>query len=494
LLRASLLPDEDLVGQILMPSAPMSADPRSVAAIIDEFHLAGVALAGDVQDTRAGGGAAQVRSLTDALQAAAPAPGGRRMPLLIATDQEYGWVTRIRDGVVQLPSAMAFGAAGRPELTRAAWAAAGGDLAAVGINVNLAPCADVVTEPGNTIIGSRSFGSRPDAVAAQVAAAVAGLQSAGVAATLKHFPGHGSTTVDSHRALPVLEQSRQDLESSDLVPFRAGIGAGARLVMSGHLDVRSIDPGVPASFSRTLLVDVLRGGLGFGGVVVSDALDMAPARQWSPGEAAVRAVLAGNDLLLMPASLALARDALLGALRSGRLGRPRLVESVARILALRLEAAGHARPDLVTVDSPHARDAASAVAAASITVLSGPCAGPLVSWPVRVTATASREAQAAALAEELVAAGLPVAAAGGSRVHLVGFGDSARDLVPGAAVTVSLDTPYLLAEADSPVRVATYSSSRVAVRALAAVIAGTAAATGRSPVPVAGLPDSACAP
>jgi len=295
---AGALSDEQLVGQVLMPAFAVSGDVAADVRTIQDLGLGGVVLMGNVEDTAAGATADEVRTITAALQAAAPTLAGTQPGLLIATDQEYGWVTRIRDGMVQLPSAMAFGAANSPDLTRNAWSAAGQELAAVGINVDLAPDADVTRSPENAVIGSRSFGADQQAVSPQVAAAVTGLQSAGVAATLKHFPGHGNTTVDSHQALPVLPQSRPDLEATDLAPFRAGIAAGAQLVMSGHLDVAAIDPGTPASFSPKV-IDLLRTELGFDGVVVTDALDMEPAQQWTPDEAAVRAFLAGNDLLLM---------------------------------------------------------------------------------------------------------------------------------------------------------------------------------------------------
>jgi len=490
---AATLTDEQLVGQVLMPDVGMSGDVASAAAAVAEFGLGGVILMGNVQNTDASGTAAQVKGITDALQTAAPELDGQRLPLLLATDQEYGWVTRIRDGVVQLPSAMAFGAAARPDLTEAAWAGAGEELAAVGINLDLAPVADVVGHPANFVIGSRSFGGSADVVAPQVAAAVTGLQSVGVAAALKHFPGHGNTTADSHTDLPVLGQGRPELDATDLAPFRAGIEAGAQLVMSGHLDVTAIDPGVPASFSSRVLTDVLRGELGFEGVVVTDALNMSPAMRWPVGEAAVRAFLAGNDLLLMPPSVAEARTGLLEALQSGQLPRDRLVESVTRILTLKLTLAEHERPDMSTVDSPDHEAAAAAVAAASVTVLAGPCSGPLVPGPVQVTTSDGRGQQGSWLTEALTAAGVAVVPSGGSRVHLVGYGDGTGDLAGGAAVTVAMDTPYVLAASDSPVKVATYSSTRVAMHALAAVIAGKAAAPGRSPVPVNGLPASACA-
>jgi beta-N-acetylhexosaminidase len=354
----------------------------------------------------------------------------------------------------------------------------------------------VTATPGNTVIGSRSYGSSPSAVADQVAAAVRGLQAAGVAATLKHFPGHGNTTVDSHQALPVLGQSLAGLTSTDLPPFQAGIGAGGWLVMSGHLDVAAVDKGLPASFSSKVLGPLLRGQLGFGGVVVTDALNMAPAMAWPPAEAAVRALLAGNDLLLMPPDLTAAQHGLLDALASGRLPRARLVDAVTRIATLRYRIAANAAPDPSTVDAVNAaahRSAADAVAGAAVTVLRGACAAPLVTGPVRVTASDGFARPAGWLVDELRRQGVTVTDSGGSVVRLIGYGDGPDQLVAGAAVTVAMDTPYVLAAADSPALLATYSSTEAALRAAAVVIAGRAAAVGRSPVAVAGLPRTACA-
>lgn len=496
------LSDEDLVGQVLMPSVSLSTDPAQVAALVADYRLGGLILSGDVRNTAAGSSASSVRALTDAVRTASAqagiAPGTE--PLL-GVDQEYGWVTRIKTGIVQLPAAMAFGAAARPDLTEAAWHGAGAELAAAGINVNFAPDADVVST-GNQAIGSRSFGSDPAIASAQVAAAVRGLQAAGVAATVKHFPGHGNTTVDSHESLPVLSQSRDQLRARDLAPFQAGIDAGAWLVMSGHLDVKAIDAGVPASLSSKVLIDLLRNEMGFDGVVVTDGLNMGALKRWSASQVALRALLAGNDLLLMPAreggnaDLGEIRDSLLAALADGSLPRERLREAVTRVLTLKFRLAGFSRPEPSTVDAPENRDAALAVAAAAITVLKGPCTGPLVSAPVRVTASGGRDQARTWLEEALREQGVPLDAGGDPSakvVHLVGWGDSRGDLRSGAAVTVAMDTPYILREATSPVLVATYSSSQVSMRALAAVIAGTASAPGRLPVAVSGLPASACA-
>jgi beta-N-acetylhexosaminidase len=509
------LSDEDLAGQVLMPYAyGYAADQVSDGAAQGNQNIAGVntptemiakyRLGGLILVDFASGDATagtnptsnvdtpqQVYDLTAGLQAAA-----RKLPagtgLLIGTDQEYGSVTRIRQGVVQLPSAMAMGAGHDPALTEAAWAAAGGDLAALGINVDFAPDADVLGTTGG-IIGSRSFGSDPKAVADQVAAAAQGLQRQGVAATLKHFPGHGKTSIDSHASLPRLNQSLDSLTATDLVPFQAGIDAGAMMVMSGHLDARAIDPGVPASFSSKVLIDLLRTKMGFTGVVITDAMNMAPAMRWPAGEAAVRALNAGNDMLLMPPNLDGAYQGILAGLRSGSLKKQRLVEAATRILTLKFRLAAGPPPGAVSdIGGADQRTAALAVASAAITVLSGRCEGPIVTGPIRITTSAGRDQQREWLTEALRAQGAEVVEAGGTQVHLIGYLDAAGDLSATAKVTVAMDAPYLLRSAQSATKIATYSSTQAAMQALAAVILGKAPAPGRSPVAVSGLPRSAC--
>ena len=510
------LGDEDLVGQVLMPyvygtdanrvaSSAASGNRKyagvdTPAQMIAKYRLGGLILTRRTSDATGSTNPstniespAQVRKLTTGLQEAAHAlPAG--VPLLIGTDQEFGSVTRIREApVTQLPSAMAFGAAANSALTEAAWRAAGTELAALGVNVDFAPVADVLGPAGSGVIGSRSYGTDPKVAADQVAGAVRGLQAGGVAATLKHFPGHGHTTADSHTNLPVLSQNRAALNSGDLPPFQAGIQAGAWLVMSGHLDVRSVEPGVPATFSHKVLTDVLRKELGFTGIVVTDSMGMAPARQWPIGEAAVRAVLAGNDVLLMPPDVGAAHAGLLAALKSGRLPRAQLEESVTRILTVKLRLAGFAQPAMTAVGGAEHEAAAKAAAAAAITLLRGSCQGPLVSGRVTVTAAGGGWVrQREALVAALKAHGIEVVASGGKIVHLVGYGDGSAGLRSDAAVTVAMDTPYVLGRSSSPVLVATYSSTAVSMAVLATVLAGHARPTGRSPVPVSGLPRTTC--
>jgi beta-N-acetylhexosaminidase len=509
------LTDADLAGQVLMPyaygdaadrvDAAAAAGNRNIAGVdtpaemIAKFRLGGLILVGFTPDDPTGttnpatnvDNPRQVRALTDGLQrAAAGLPGGA--PLLIGTDQEYGVVTRVKNGVTLLPSAMAFGAAAQPRLTEAAWRAAGEELAAMGINLDFAPVADTLGPQGSSVLGSRSFGADPVANSAQVQAAVRGLRGAGVAAALKHFPGHGHTTADSHAGLPVVTQSRRQWAAQDLPPFRAGIAAGADVVMSGHLDVPALDKGVAATFSPKIMTEVLRTQLGFTGVAITDAMNMPPAQQWPPGEAAVRALNAGNDLLLMPPDLAGARDGIVAALADGSLQRERLVQAVTRVLTLKFRGAGRPQPGLESIASATHQQAVLDADAAAVTVLRGRCAGPLVTGPVTVTASGGREPARLALVKALQDLGVQVQPAGGTVVHLVGYGDKRGDLRADAAVTVMMDTPQLLAESRSPALLATYSSSPLALTALANVLTGRAKAPGRSPVVARGLPRSAC--
>lgn len=517
---AGTLSDEDLVGQVLMPyaygssaaevSAGSAAGNQRLARVdtpaemIERYRLGGLILVGFSADDPTGSNqpttnvddTGQVRELTTGLQQAAgrlPAAtlpdGAGDLPMLIGTDQEFGIVTRITQGVTILPSAMAAGAAGRPELTEAAWRAAGTELAALGVNVDFAPVADVLGV-NSTVIGSRSYGADPDRTAQQVGAAVRGLQAAGVAATVKHFPGHGHTAVDSHGDLPVLAQDRAALDTADLPPFVAGIDAGAALVMSGHLDVTAVDPGVAATFSRKVLTDLLRGELGFDGVVVTDGMNMAPAQTMPPGEAAVAAVNAGNDLILMPPDVAAAYDGLLGALRDGSLPRDRLVQAVTRVLTLKQRLAATQPPPMSVLGAAGHYTAARELAAAAVTQVRGACAA--LAQPVTVTASAGRDRTRALLVEALRASGVEVVDRGGTVVHLVGYGDTSADLSADATVTVAMDTPHLLAQSRSPVLLATYSSSAASMSALADVLRGAARAPGRLPVPVADLPPTVC--
>jgi beta-N-acetylhexosaminidase len=275
-------------------------------------------------------------ALTAAIRGAAPAEP------VIAIDEEGGDVTRVAYTTgSSYPGNAALGAVDDTALTRSVYAAIGGDLARLGINVDLAPCADVLAVTGSAVVGTRSFGSDPSLVARHVAAAVAGLQTAGVAACAKHFPGHGAASDDSHHSLPTVAGNLADIRVRDLPPFTAAIAAGAVAVMPGHLRVPELTGELPATLSAAAVTGLLRGELGFSGVVICDALEMkaASATFGIPG-AAVLAVGAGVDLLCLgrdtdEAMYHAVRSALAGAVASGRLPGFRLEQAAERVAALR---------------------------------------------------------------------------------------------------------------------------------------------------------------
>jgi beta-N-acetylhexosaminidase len=313
---------------LLPPFGGFRAPPWILAALAD--GLTGVTLFGTNVESPA-----QLADLTGTLRAAVA-------DAVIAIDEEGGDVTRIahRHGS-PYPGNAALGAIDDTGLTEAVYAALGADLAALGVSLNLAPAVDVNTAADNPVIGTRSFGADTALVARHAAAAVAGLQSAGVAACAKHFPGHGSTRLDSHHELAVVDASTDLLARRDLPPFVAAIEAGVRAVMPGHLRVPELTGDLPASLSPAALTGLLRGELGFTGVIVSDALEMrAVSDVYGIPGAAVMAVLAGTDLVCLgrdtDEQMYLdVRAALMDAVRSGRMPVRRLEEAVARIADLR---------------------------------------------------------------------------------------------------------------------------------------------------------------
>ncbi|WP_171112031.1 MULTISPECIES: glycoside hydrolase family 3 protein [unclassified Streptomyces] len=265
-----------------------------------------------------------------------------RDDVLVAIDEEGGDVTRleVRTGS-SFPGNHALGAVDDVELTREVAAELGRRLAACGVNFNWAPSADVNSNPGNPVIGVRSFGADPALVARHTAAYVTGLQSAGVAACTKHFPGHGDTNVDSHHALPRIDADPTVLGDRELAPFRAAIAAGTRAVMSAHILVPALDPDRPATLSGKVLTELLRGDLGYDGLIVTDGMEMqAIAATYGIERGSVLAVAAGADAICVGGGLAddetvrRLRDALVAAVRAGELAEERLADAAARVRRL----------------------------------------------------------------------------------------------------------------------------------------------------------------
>lgn len=277
----------------------------------------------------------QLSSLTAQLRS-------ERDDVLVAIDEEGGDVTRLeaRTGS-SFPGNHALGAVDDVDLTRAVAHELGRRLAECGVNLNWAPSADVNSNPSNPVIGVRSFGADPDLVARHTAAYVTGLQAAGVAACTKHFPGHGDTAVDSHHALPRIDADLSVLEQRELLPFRAAIAAGSRAVMSAHILVPTLDPDHPATLSLRILTDLLRGRLGYDGLIVTDGMEMqAIAATYGIERGSVLAIAAGADAICVGGGLAddetvrRLRDALVGAVRSGELPEERLAEAAERVRGL----------------------------------------------------------------------------------------------------------------------------------------------------------------
>lgn len=402
-------------------------------------------------------------------------------PLLIGVDQEGGMVARVSAGVTPFPTFMTAGAADRPALTRRAMQGLGADLADLGFTMDFAPVADVTTGPDDPTIGARSPGADPTEVAEHAIAGAEGLRDVGVLPVIKHFPGHGSVPADSHEELPVQPRPRSRLARRDLVPFERAAEAGVPATMVGHIDVRSVDPGTPSSLSRPLVTGVLRRQLGFEGLVVTDALDMAGVAEGrTSGGTAVDALHAGADVLLMPPDPRAARDGIVEAVRGGDLPRRRLRQAAARQLAL-LDDPGAARdaPD-GSVDSA---EASATFSRGGITVAQGPCEGRLVGDAVRPVGDAEA---VAAFRDAARRAGLGLGA--GDTVAFTGYGGGP---VSGD-VAVATDAPYPLGSSTAPVRIATYGETPGAMDALVDVLLGEAPAPGRLPVPVDGLPRRGC--
>ncbi|MFF0713074.1 glycoside hydrolase family 3 protein [Streptomyces bauhiniae] len=265
-----------------------------------------------------------------------------RPDVLVAIDEEGGDVTRLeaRTGS-SFPGNHALGAVDDVELTHAVARELGRRLAECGVHLNWAPSADINSNPDNPVIGVRSFGADTGLVARHTAAYVTGLQSAGVAACTKHFPGHGDTAVDSHHALPRIDVAADVLQDRELAPFRAALAAGTRAVMSAHILVPALDPDRPATLSRPVLTDLLRGELGYQGLIVTDGMEMrAVSGTYGIEHGSVLAVAAGADAICVGGGLAddetvrRLRDALVGAVRSGELPEERLADAARRVREL----------------------------------------------------------------------------------------------------------------------------------------------------------------
>jgi beta-N-acetylhexosaminidase len=262
------------------------------------------------------------------------------LPLIISTDQEGGMVNRLIGGT-HFPGNMLMGATRQPGMAEKAGRAIAGELKAVGINMDLAPVLDVSNNPLNIVIGTRSFGGEPLLVANMGVAFIKGMQKEGIIACAKHFPGHGDTAVDSHLDLPVIECNRERLEKVEIYPFKAAINEGVDSIMTAHIYVSALESGkgIPATLSYSILTDLLRGKLGYTGIIMTDCLEMkAVADNFGTAEGSVMAIEAGADIVLISHSLdkqKAAIEAAVEAVKEGRITEERINQSVLRILRLK---------------------------------------------------------------------------------------------------------------------------------------------------------------
>jgi beta-N-acetylhexosaminidase len=463
---------EERAGQVIIARFSGTAAP---VELVERLHLGGVIVMGDNIVS-----ADQVRSLTHDLEDA----NSRPFPLIIGVDQEGGRVARIGPPATEFPSLMTLGAADSADLATDVARASGTELRALGFTMVYAPDADVTTGPDDPTIGSRSASSDPQVVADIVAGALRGYAEAGIIAVPKHFPGHGSVPADSHEELPVQDASLAELINRDLVPFRAAVDAGAPAMMMAHIDVTALDAGVPSSLSAPV-VDLLRDDVGFAGVVMTDAEEMAAvAALYTPAEAAVSALNAGEDVVLMPADVDAAHAGIVAAVSDGRLDAARLDEAATRVVALMLYQAeiGEPSPGMDVVGSHE--DVSYDASLAGLTVVSGPCDGALVGDSIVIEggSVADQERLAAAARD----AGLGVGS--GDVVRLL---DESED--GSGDVVVSLDTPYELAQSTAgTAKIASYGRTPAAFRALVHVLLGEEKGGGRLPVDVAGVERAGC--
>ncbi|MFJ9004436.1 glycoside hydrolase family 3 protein [Streptomyces canus] len=540
---------EEKVGQLFVmrvyghsATAPDQADidanlkeigVRTAAEMIARYRVGGIIYFTWAHNTR---DPHQIADLSNGIQKASLRQP-RGLPVLISTDQEHGIVCRVGEPATLFPGAMAIGAGGSRKDARTLGRIAGQELRAIGIRQNYSPVADVNVNPANPVIGVRSFGSEAGAVAGLVAAEVAGYQGAGVAATAKHFPGHGDTAVDSHYGFPVITHSRELWEKLDAVPFRSAIRAGIDSIMTAHIQFPALDAsGDPATLSHPILTGILRGELGYDGVVVTDSLGMEGVRtKYGDDRVPVLALKAGVDQLLNPPSLDVAWNAVLKAVQGGELTEARLDESILRILRLKARRGLFEEPYVShggvtrTVGTPAHLAAADRIAERTTTLLvderrllpldrrthgkllvvgadpaspsgtTGPPTGVLAAaltelgftataLPTGTAPSAATVAQAVAAAQDadaVIVGTYNITAAQKALVEqLVATGRP--------VVAVAIRNPYDVAQLPTvPAYLAAYSWTDVELRAAARVIAGQAAPRGRLPVPVQRADDPA---
>ncbi|MGW5239277.1 glycoside hydrolase family 3 protein [Monashia sp. NPDC004114] len=445
------------------------------------------------------GDPAQVATLSNGLQTASLAQPAH-IPLQISVDQEGGaLVARFGAPATQMPGNMALGAGRSAADARRSAEVIGTELAAVGVTQDYAPVSDVNINPNNPVIGIRSIGGDPGLVSDLASAQVGGYHSGGISAVAKHFPGHGDTGVDSHFGLPQVTHSLEQFEAIDLPPFRADIAAGVDTIMTAHVVFPAVDPsGAPATMSHKILTGVLRDELGFDGLIVTDALDMAGATAtYPPNVAPVQAILAGADQLLVPPQMDVAYAAVLDAVRSGEISQGRLDESVYRILLHKFQRGIVGDPLVDTAAAPqimgapgHLADAQAITDRTTTLVKNDAGLLPLAAGPRRVLVAGWGVGTTQTMATALTARGAT------TQVRESGTTPSATAIANAVAaaqssdlVVVSTNNAYAIDTTTGQPTAAAAAQTRL-VRALLATGKPVVVAAMRNPYDVASFPEA----
>ncbi|WP_261381226.1 beta-N-acetylhexosaminidase [Paenibacillus cremeus] len=321
------------IGQMVLVGMDGTAVQPEISSLIKERSVGGVILYSNNVES-----AKQLSQLLNGLKQV-NRDAKSKLPLLLSADQEGGRVSRLPKEIKAFPASMTVGSTNDPKYAYRVGSALGEAMKMAGFNTDYAPVLDVNTNPNNPVIGDRAFGTTANRVTSMGVQEMLGIKSQGVIPVVKHFPGHGDTSVDSHYGLPVVEHDLQRLRTTEFVPFASAIQKGAPVVMVAHILMTKLDPNTPASMSRIIIQDFLRGELNFGGVVISDDMTMeAVGKTIAIGPAAVKAVMAGADIVLVghdPEQQKAVLDALTAAVQSGKIPQTTIDASVTRIAKLK---------------------------------------------------------------------------------------------------------------------------------------------------------------
>lgn len=495
---------------------------KNFKEVIEKYKLGGVIYFNWSQNITTPADPPQVNALSNELQKIAMSQRVQ-IPLYVSTDQEGGIVQRLTSPGTVFPGNMALGATRSTDYAAKTADILAKELKAIGVNMDFAPVADVNMNPGNPVIGVRSFGEDPKLVSDMAVAQIKAFQNQNMIATAKHFPGHGDTAVDSHYGLPIINHDLETLHKVDLAPFKAAIAAGVDSIMTAHIVVPALDDsGLPATLSKPILTDLLRKELGFDGLIITDSLDMSGANVVPADRIAVEAFKAGADILLNPPNVDVAYNGVLNAVKSGEISKKRLDESVFRILEYKMKRGLFDNPytdasAAKAVGAPEHLAAAEEIANKSITLVKNEDGLLPLKKTESVLITGPSTGKPAMLADLLKAKGYNATASAASATPTAAQIAAAVDRAKQAdkiivttyngatnaaqqqlvkalqdsgkkVIVAAIRNPYdLMGFPTVSAYLATYGDRDVSIQALSRVLAGEVNPSGKLPVTIPGL-------